>query len=385
MLNIAVIAHLKHAIKEPFAGGLEMHTHFLCRGLRERGHGVTLFAAAGSNDPDLEPLCQEMHVVNNSFGIEHGVYRRLMRTLRSRDFDVIHNNSLHYVPVTMAAALSVPMITTLHTPPFWELEGSMRLSDTPHHAYVAVSDVVRRAWQPITGVECIVPNGIDLERFAFCEVPDSDPYVIWYGRIVPEKGLHLAMDAARLAGQALRFAGPIGNRAYYNDYIVPRLSEHVTYLGHVNHHQLSREISGARAFLCTPLWDEPYGLVVAEALSCGTPVAAFARGAIPDLLDATSGVLASAGDVQGLAAATLAAQSLDRRCCRRRAEQVGDARHMMDRYEALYFDMIHRHPKKSRELPTGLNASTIVPSNESLIDLYTRHVPTMLCGLPVAG
>ena len=174
-----------------------MHTHFLCRGLRERGHDVTLFAAAGSDFARLEAIGAEMHPVADFFEAEHESYLNLMQALRSRQFDVIHNNSLHYLPVALAEALPMPMLSVLHTPPFWELEGTMRLSTAAHHGYVAVSEAIRRAWQPIISVQQVVANGIDLGHFSFHETPDADPYLIWFGRIVPEKGLHLALAAAR--------------------------------------------------------------------------------------------------------------------------------------------------------------------------------------------
>jgi len=386
--KIGVISHLRHAIREPFAGGLEMHTHALCTRLRESGHDVTLFAASGSSDPGLQAISAPVCISDENFAVEHRTYLALMVELKSRSFDIIHNNALHYLPVAMADTLPMPMITTLHTPPFWELEGSMRLSQSVTHCYVAVSDAIRRAWQPVAPVDQVIPNGIDLDLFEFREVPDVEPYLIWFGRIVPEKGLHLAMAAARRAGMKLRFAGPILDDAYYNERIAPAIDDTVCYLGHLAHADLVASIAGARAFLFTPLWDEPYGLVVAEALACGTPVAAFARGAVPDLLDESCGVLVEPNDVQGLAAAALSAQHLDRPACRRRALSIGDGRVMIGRYEDLYRDMLRLHPRTQRHiahrslLVPSLLAS-IDPTNASLIDLYARKIHTMLCPLPV--
>jgi glycosyltransferase involved in cell wall biosynthesis len=134
----------------------------------------------------------------------------------------------------------------------------------------------------------------------------------------------------------LRIAGPILNEVYFREQIAPNLGEGAIHTGHLAHGKLAQLVGGARAFMCTPLWDEPYGLVVAEALACGVPVAAFARGAIPDILDASCGVLAVPDDVASLARSTLASLSLDRRACRRRAEQVCNADRMIDAYEALY-------------------------------------------------
>ncbi len=200
-------------------------------------------------------------------------------------------------------------------------------------------------------------NGIDLERFAFRPAPDTDAYLVWYGRIVPEKGLHLAIDAASQIGLPLRIAGPILDEAYFRNEIAPLLGPSACHVGHLAHRELARLIGGARAFLCTPLWDEPYGLVVAEALACGVPVAAFARGAIPEILDASCGVLAEPDDVASLAKAGLAALTLDRHACRDRAERVCDADHMIDAYEAHYQRQIDR-------------ASTKLPAVRMVADSY---------------
>ncbi|WP_313443073.1 glycosyltransferase, partial [Novosphingobium sp.] len=123
-MRVAIIAHLKFPIGEPFAGGLEMHTHMLARSLRERGHDVTLFASTRS-DPALgvEAICDETSLLETgiaeandvAFFREHHAYLGLMTELRSRSFDVIHNNSLHYLPVSMAETLASPVMTRLHT------------------------------------------------------------------------------------------------------------------------------------------------------------------------------------------------------------------------------------------------------------------------------
>ncbi len=347
-MRIGIIAHLKHAIREPFAGGLEMHTHMLARELRERGHEVTLFASTRS-DPALgvEAICEETSLLaagiaeanDVAFFREHHAYLRLMTELRSRPFDVIHNNSLHYLPVSMADTIATPILTTLHTPPFCWLESGIRLS-RPGNRYVAVSAATASMWRHVAKVERIIPNGIDLAQFPFRDAPVPEPYLVWYGRIVPEKGLDLAIDAARLAGLQLRIAGPVSDRAFYDDAIRPRLGDDVIHVGHLDHDALAALVGGARAALCTPRWEEPYGLVVAEALACGTPVAAFRRGGVPDILDATCGVLADPDDISSLSSAVLRAVELERRSCRRRAETTCDAVCMVDAYERLYREIV---------------------------------------------
>lgn len=348
-MKIAIIAHLKHAIVEPFAGGLEMHTHLLATKLRDRGHEVTLFASTRS-DPatGLEAICEETALLATgvaeatdvAFFREHHAYLGLMSALRRSAFDIVHNNSLHYLPVTMADTLPMPMVTTLHTPPFCWLESGIRHCRNEGARFVAVSEAIRTMWSPIVAIDRVVGNGIDLDRFPYRAMPDADPYLVWYGRIVPEKGTHMAISAARQVGLPLRIAGPISDPEYFAAEVQPELDATIRYVGHLDHQALSTLIAGARAFLCTPRWDEPYGLVVAEALACGTPVAAFARGAIPSLLDPKSGTLAIPDDVGSLADATLRAMTLSRAACRARAEAVCDADLMIDGYEALYQEMI---------------------------------------------
>ncbi|RYE32412.1 MAG: glycosyltransferase family 4 protein [Hyphomicrobiales bacterium] len=348
-MRIGIIAHLKHAIREPFAGGLEMHTSMLQGALQRRGHDVTIFASSRS-EPGVcvEAICDETSLLDigcaeapdKAFFQEHHAYLSLMNALRSRPFDLIHNNSLHYLPVAMADALPMPMVTTLHTPPFAWLESGVRLCKAPHATFVAVSESIRRSWSRVAPVHHVIMNGIDLDRFVCHVEPAQEPYWVWYGRIVPEKGVHHAIAAAGLAGAKLLIAGPISDEDYFDRKVGPQLNDRIIYLGHLPHVELAAIIGGSRAFLCTPCWEEPYGLVVAEALACGVPVAAFARGAIPELLDAATGVLAIPDDPASLAQAALVAETLNRQACRAHAERRCDAERMINEYEALYLSMI---------------------------------------------
>lgn len=344
-MRIGIIAHLKYPIAEPFAGGLEMHTHLLASKLRARGHDVVVFATTRSSGSiGVEPICSQtaLDVFGNdeaedvAFFKEHHAYLTLMNQLRASNFDIVHNNSLHYLPIVMADALPMPMITTLHTPPFKWLASGVRIAGGQNLAFVAVSDAIRAEWAEVASAQDVILNGVDLSCFGFQREPAPEPYLVWYGRIVPEKGLHFAIDAARLAGMTLKFAGPMSDPTYFETEIRPRMGVDTVYAGHLVHDELSELVGGARAFLCTPCWEEPYGLVVAEALACGVPVAAFARGAIPTILTAASGALAVPDDARSLADAAQTAMALRRADCRRRAESFCDAEVMVDNYEAIY-------------------------------------------------
>lgn len=191
-MRIAIISHLKFPICEPFAGGLEMHTHMLARSLRERGHEVTLFASTRSDSSlGLEPICDETSLLETgiaeandvSFFREHHAYLGLMTELRSRSFDIIHNNSLHYLPVSMAETLTTPVVTTLHTPPFCWLESGVRLN-RGSMTYVAVSDATAAMWRHVTQADHVISNGINLADFPYQAVADGDALsrLVWENR-----------------------------------------------------------------------------------------------------------------------------------------------------------------------------------------------------------
>lgn len=341
-MKIAVIAHLKFPIRQPFAGGLELHTHLTARLLRSRGHDVTLFAAAGS-DPALGTVvvCPPTGVATNRDEdalidlAEASAYGVVMDAIGRGGFDVVHNNALHWLPLKAGASLPVPMLTVLHTPPFDPFVDGVAAAG-PRARFAAVSPSLAAQWQPLVPNPFVIGNGIDLAAFPFRPVPEAPASAVWTGRIVPEKGLHLAIDAARLAGMPLAFAGPRYDRAYWEAEIAPRLGPGVVDHGHLGLAALARRVGAARVAIASPRWEEPFGLVVAEALACGTPVAGFRRGALPDILDETCGRLARPDDVADLAAAIVAAATLDRGACRRRATALFDSGTMIDGYEALY-------------------------------------------------
>ncbi|WP_375465135.1 glycosyltransferase family 4 protein [uncultured Methylobacterium sp.] len=349
-MKIALLAHLKFPITQPYPGGLEMHTHLLAGALRRRGHDVTLFASEGS-DPALAPIlvCPP---TGDGLGdslrhdaierAERAAYARIMDAVMRGNFDLVHNNSLHDLPLRRSGDLAVPMVTALHTPPFESLEAGVRAAAATM-AFAVVSNSLAEAWRDIVPDPVTIGNGVELSVFVYRAAADPAGYVFWSGRIVPEKGLHLAIDAARAAGLPLRFAGPRPDPAYWAERIAPRLGPHLTDLGHLAHTDLAVHLGGARAALVTPCWEEPFGLVVAEALACGTPVAGFGRGALPDILDATCGALGRPDDVDSLAAAIARAVRLDRRACRDRAEALFDAEAMTAGYLALYDEAMAAH------------------------------------------
>ncbi|MBW8486994.1 glycosyltransferase [Actinomadura parmotrematis] len=348
-LRIALIASARFPIREPFAGGLEAHTWALARALQAGGHRVTLFAGAGS-DPGLgvrelavhvpeisEAARRDVSMPGAAMLADHHAYLQLMLELAaSREFDLVHNNSLHYLPIAMAAALPVPVLTTLHTPPTPWLESAIQAPRRCPVTFAAVSAHAARAWRHLVPDARVVANGVDVRRWT---PGPGGGAPVWFGRLVPEKGAHLAIEAARLAGLPLRIAGPVSAPEYFEARIRPLLGEGVEYLGHLGTAELAGLLGGAAAVLVTPCWDEPYGLVVAEALACGTPVCGFARGALPELVTDACGRLVPGDDVAALAAALAETVGLSRADARAHAERTCSLEAMVGRYEQLYWEL----------------------------------------------
>ncbi|GGD30979.1 glycosyltransferase family 4 protein [Nocardioides daphniae] len=349
-LRVCLIASSRFAIREPFVGGLEAHTHLLARELGRRGHEVSLFAAPGS-DPTLNvrelpvrrrdpsPAARaDVGATPREWVEEHHAYLSLMLDLAASGgerFDVVHNNSLHYLPVAMAAALAPTVVTTLHTPPLAFLESAIDLAPA-RSVFVAVSDATGRAWAPHVAART-VHNGVDTNRWPVGPGGDA---AVWSGRLVPEKAPHHAIIAARRAGMPLVLVGPCHDPAYFADEVAPRLGDGITYRGHVGHDELGDLLGRSRVAVVSPEWDEPYGLVAAEAMACGTPVAAYARGGLPEVVGVEGGALARPGDPDDLARAILEAAGRDRAGVRRRVEQHFSLEAMVDRYVEVYREAI---------------------------------------------
>lgn len=344
-LRIGIVAGVRFPIREPYAGGMEAHTHVLARELQRLGHDVVLFARGGPADVPTVALDAPLTVSATaradvsmppeSFMAEHHAYLRFLLRLGDHELDVLHNNSLHYLPVAMAPTLTVPVVTTLHSPPTPWLESAVAASDSGGRTrFVSVSEANARSWRDIAPVDAVIHNGVDTSQWS----PRSGRRrgLVWTGRIVPEKGVDIAIRAAQLLDAPLAIAGPIHDRPYFDATVAPALGSRVRYVGHLRADALGRLVAAAEVALVTPRWEEPYGLVVAEAMACGTPVAALPRGAMPELIDDDRGSVACGETPEALARAACRARRADRASCRSWAERSASVTAMTERYLGVY-------------------------------------------------
>lgn len=352
-MRLAIVGHHVAPIAPPFAGGVESFTFYLARWLGERGHDVVLFAPPGSEVPGVEVRAlalapalsraarNDVSMPAPDFMGAHHAYQQLMLELCADEdrFDLVHSNSLHYLPVAMAPLLSVPSLLTLHTPPTPWLESALRTRPGQIPWLSAVSHATARMWGDVVAIEDVVPNGVDLDVWS--PGPGGEA-AVWCGRMVPEKAPHLAIDAARAAGVELRLAGPIVDGPYWEREIAHRLGEDATYAGHLGHAELARLMGRSCVALMTPSWEEPFGLAAAEAIASGTPVAAFAQGGLTSVVGPAAGCLATPGSVPALAHAIRRAAELPRAGVRAHAEAHLGLDVMGEGYEELYDAVVSR-------------------------------------------
>ena len=205
------------------------------------------------------------------------------------------------------------MLTTLHTPMVDEIQAAITNAGLRAGRFAAVSRTTARDWR-LPSEPVIIPNGVDVELW---RPGDGGDIAVWFGRLVPEKGAHLAIDACSKAGVPLVLAGRNGDHHYFRDEIEPRLGDGARWIGELSHAELRRLVAGCGVAVVSPRWEEPFGLVAFEAMACGTPVAAFRRGGMGELLRDDPAALAPADDVDALAAAITQARGIGRDVVRR--------------------------------------------------------------------
>lgn len=325
----------------------------LARGLRRAGHHVRLYAAPGSDPsladvlveharlPELSPVAAlDPQLPEPAFLRDQHVHTAMMADLleHQHEVDVVHNHTLHQLPLALSRLLAPPMVTTVHTPPFPWLELGLALADE-RARLVAVSQALADTWVGAGPRAEVVLNGVDLDA---CPAGPGGEDLAWVGRLTAEKGADLAVRTARAAGRHLRLAGPVSDPDWYDAVLRPLLGPDVEHVGHLDSTEVARLMGTSAVTLVTPRWDEPYGLVAAESAAVGTPVVGVRRGGLPEVVTSTTGLLVDEGpDLESrLAAAVDVAARLARSDVRRTAQERLGVERMVADYGRVYAELV---------------------------------------------
>ncbi len=314
-------------------GPWEQVTSLITEGLVDLGVDVTLFATGDSiTSASLESVCPEPYAENPDLDGRVWEALHVANCLRrSPDFDLVHNN-LDWLPLSFSALSPTPMVTTIHGFSNPAILPAYRASQS---AYVSISDSDR---VPELDYLATVHHGIDLTDLPFSPMGGEDLVIL--GRIHPDKGTADAVEIARLSGRRLIICGIVQDEEYFHERVEPHIDgDAVRYLGSVAPPERAAVFGSAYAVLHPIAFAEPFGLSVVESMACGTPVVAYRRGSMPELIDdgVTGFLVDGPGDrTQAAAAAVRLIGDLDRAACRGVVERRFTAQRMVADYLSVY-------------------------------------------------
>jgi glycosyltransferase involved in cell wall biosynthesis len=350
-MRIAIIAPLVAAIREPQRGGSQAFVADLARGLIGRGHEIHLYAASGSEVPGVPvidtgvdhrslsaTLYRASGAADRQPAAAESAFARVYSAVRDDRYDVIHNHAFDAPAIRLATGLGAPVVHTLHLPPDNAVAAALRHAagtDAPP-TVAGVSEFQASAWRRVVPIDAILPPCVPTSRIDWS--PGAGDGAVFAGRLSAEKGAAEAIDIARAAGVRIDVYGDIYDAEYARERIDPRRAEPgVVVHPAVPRSSLWQAIARAAVVLCPARWDEPFGMVAAEAQACGTPVVAFERGALGEVIvDERTGFLVAPDDIHAAADAVRRTTGLSRSECRAHAERALDLGRSLEGHERLY-------------------------------------------------
>jgi glycosyltransferase involved in cell wall biosynthesis len=365
-MKILELAPLWETVPPPAYGGTEAIVSLLSDGLAQAGHDVTLFASGDSKT--LAKL--------------HSVYPRSLRTAydlkdrtpydclhnaialcEAKGFDIVHNHAGE-LAMAMSHLIKTPMLSTMHcliTP------DTKIVWDHYPWFYNTISHAQRLSMPEIENKNFVgvVHNAIDVETFPFSV--EKDDYLLFLARICPEKGTHHAIEVARILGKKLLIAGKVDqvDRTYFEKEIKPEIDgRQIQFLGEADAEEKRALYAKAYCLLAPICWEEPFGLFLIEAMACGTPVIAFAKGAAPEIIvHGRTGYLVH--DVEQMAKAAYLVDQIDPHHCREHVKRNFDKHRMVRDYLATYEEV--------------LNLSTVIAEGHRVFSLPLHDVSPKPC------
>lgn len=344
-MRIAVIAPPWFAVPPPGYGGIELIAAMLADGLTERGHDVTLVAPGGSRTGArlVSPLPEPVPMDAPNARTEDLIHTT-RAFLDAHDMDVISTHSDLGPAFGSLLGGSPPVVHTLHGP--WDPDTARYLDLVHDRVHLVSISRAQQATNPNVRYAAVIPNGIDLDRYPLRE--DKEDFLLFVGRANAEKGPEHAVDVARRAGRPLVMVVKRAEQAekeYWDGVVGPRLTGREVILESVGHEEKVDLMGRAAALLAPIQWEEPFGLVLAEAMACGTPVLACPHGAAPEVVaHGRTGILCPVDDMPD---ALDAATGLSPTECRSWVAERFSSTAMLDGYEALFQRLVEERPARA--------------------------------------
>lgn len=336
-------------------------TSVLADEMAKRGHKVTLFAAKGTKSKakvetlGLLPLenrkdikkCIDIRKVRVMNFYEQIFISEIYRRAEKREFDIIHIHPAEQA-IGFAANSKIPTVFTLHDPiSCWRKFVYASYKNNKKIYFVSISDSQRKPFLDLNYIDTIY-NGINVAEYPFGK--KEGKYLFFSSRIVAQKGLEFAIEAVKKTGYELKIAGEILDKEYWQMKIKPLINKKIQYLGIVSPCDLPVFYKNAKALVFPIQWEEPFGLVMIEAMACGTPVIAFDRGSIREVIeDKKTGFIVRPFDkkgrpnMEGLVNAFEKINTIDRQKCRQRVEEKFSLKKMVDGYEKAYNEILAKN------------------------------------------
>ena len=343
-MRIGMLAPPWVPVPPPAYGGTELVIDLLARELLRRGHDVRLFTTPESTCPVPKLWANE-----RSFGLDMGngaieMAHAIAGYDALADCDVVHDDHTITGSVHAKAFSPIPVVTTMHGPLKWPLLPLYeRIS-----AAVAIIAISRDQASRATGIRIagVIHHGINVDDFPYGPGTgdENGPYLLFLGRMAPEKGAHRAIDVARATGHRLIIAAKMREAReehYFQEEVEPRLGGDIVFVGEADKETKLRLLTGASAVLNPICWPEPFGLVMVEAMACGTPVLALPFGAAPEIIhDGIDGFVCR--DEAEMIERLPDALRIDRAACRRSVDTHFSVERMVDGHVALYASVVSR-------------------------------------------
>ncbi len=362
-MKILIVSLAKRKITPEMTASRPQIIYKIIKGLAKRGHEVHVIAPGTSIIPEaklipvIEKSLVEYPAFENPFYAHTSFLVRFARKIEEigDNYDIIHNHTYpEFINLLVANKIKTPIITTIHAQATPQLDEVLSLFNEEAY-FISISNAHKRLFKK-TKIYKVVYNGIDTNLFSFKE--EKGDYLLWIGRLskakdkkgnfLDPKGVRWAIQLARETGEKLVLTGNVEDMKFFEKDVKPYLNDNIKWYGPISkeqklpHKEIATLMQNAKAFLMTINWYEPFGLVMAEAMSCGTPVIGFDRGSVSELvIDGKTGfVVPPEKGIDGLKEALKKLDQIDPKVCREHVVKNFSQEKMVENYERVYKEII---------------------------------------------